>query len=572
MLKAIKTFLIFILLLCVPSILHSQNIQEPSDSLKNKTYDELLDLIAVNYNENSKKAISYTHAYLNKSKNDFDNIRVIEGFYYLSELYKNYKITTAYIDSAITLNNKLDINNFHPLLYNQKGKIAYHYGDYTKALDNFVIAKEYAVHLKHEDFISSLNYNLGLMKLRIGDRKEALKIFKHSYSYLLDNGLKERLPSDYLNILGALSFAYWQNKKLDSASYFSNKEIRQTKLLKSEYHYNKARITEALINYDKKEFRKTLDSIDKYLPLIEIEQDSIDLAISYLYKGKSYKQLGDWENALLQFKKVDTILSTSKKYTLELRENYDILRDYYKDNKNLNQQLFYVEKLVDFDSTLYSNNAYVKKELLLKYDAPELIKEKEILIEQLQKNDNKKSNLIYILSLVVFILCILTFYFYYKRIGYKKSYNKLMDNYNMLASQKNNPHKNNTTKTLNVPEAIAKDILAKIRVFEDEKLFLKNTITLQSLAKSFGTNNNYLSRVVNFYMNKNFSTYLSDLRIHYVITALKDDPRLRKYTIKAIAFEVGFKNSESFTKAFYKRTKIYPSYFLKQLKKEKDLV
>ena len=36
----------------------------------------------------------------------------------------------------------------------------------------------------------------------------------------------------------------------------------------------------------------------------------------------------------------------------------------------------------------------------------------------------------------------------------------------------------------------------------------------------------------------------------------------------AIAQEVGFNNSESFSKAFYKKTGIYPSYFIKQLEKE----
>lgn len=93
------------------------------------------------------------------------------------------------------------------------------------------------------------------------------------------------------------------------------------------------------------------------------------------------------------------------------------------------------------------------------------------------------------------------------------------------------------------------------------------SINLNSLAKNMGTNSNYLSKIINFHKGDNFSTYLSDLRIEYTIEALQKQSKLREYTIKTIAHEVGFGNTESFTKAFYKKTGLYPSYFIKQLKK-----
>ena len=124
-------------------------------------------------------------------------------------------------------------------------------------------------------------------------------------------------------------------------------------------------------------------------------------------------------------------------------------------------------------------------------------------------------------------------------------------------------------KNLSIPKELAADILLRIEQFEAQKEFLNNTITLDSLAKKIKTNSNYLSRTINFHKGKNFSTYLSDLRIHHTIERLKKDKVFRKYTIKAIAFEVGFKNSKSFTNAFYKQTKLYPSYFIKELQKRK---
>lgn len=83
------------------------------------------------------------------------------------------------------------------------------------------------------------------------------------------------------------------------------------------------------------------------------------------------------------------------------------------------------------------------------------------------------------------------------------------------------------------------------------------------------TNSSYLSKVVNFYKHKNFASYINDLRIEYVVEQLKEDKKLRSYTIKSIADEVGFNNVESFTKAFYKKTGIRPSYYINNLNNNK---
>jgi len=57
----------------------------------------------------------------------------------------------------------------------------------------------------------------------------------------------------------------------------------------------------------------------------------------------------------------------------------------------------------------------------------------------------------------------------------------------------------------------------------------------------------------------------------YTIETLKTNPTFRKYSVKAIAEEVGFGNTDSFTNAFKKKTGITPFYFIKELeRKEKQ--
>lgn len=112
------------------------------------------------------------------------------------------------------------------------------------------------------------------------------------------------------------------------------------------------------------------------------------------------------------------------------------------------------------------------------------------------------------------------------------------------------------------------DILNNLKVFEENNSFINNNITLNNLSKDLKTNSSYLSKVINQYKNNTFSNYINDLRIEYAINELKQNPQFRNYTIKAISEEVGFNNAESFSKAFYKKNQIYPSFFIKQLNKD----
>ena len=110
-----------------------------------------------------------------------------------------------------------------------------------------------------------------------------------------------------------------------------------------------------------------------------------------------------------------------------------------------------------------------------------------------------------------------------------------------------------------------RDVLEKLQAFEEKSLYLQKNLTQNKIAKRLNTNSSYLSKVVNSYKHKNFATYINDLRIDYVVEQLKEDKKLRSYTIKSIASDVGYKSPEAFSKSFKKINGIYPSYFIKKL-------
>jgi len=121
------------------------------------------------------------------------------------------------------------------------------------------------------------------------------------------------------------------------------------------------------------------------------------------------------------------------------------------------------------------------------------------------------------------------------------------------------------TKTLNINPETVNLVLKQLEDFENTKAFTNETMTLNTLAKEFNTNQKYLSQIINYHKQKNFANYINELRVNYVVQKLKNEPQFRNYTIKAIGNEVGFSSTESLTNAFYKTTKIKLSYFLKEL-------
>jgi AraC-like DNA-binding protein len=124
-------------------------------------------------------------------------------------------------------------------------------------------------------------------------------------------------------------------------------------------------------------------------------------------------------------------------------------------------------------------------------------------------------------------------------------------------------------ETLNIPKEIINSVLVGLALFEKEHQYISKDITLNLLAKNLDTNTNYLSKIINHYKDTSFSNYLNNLRINNIVNQLKKNTTIRKFTIKAIAQEAGFNNSDSFSKVFFKVKGVKPSVYIKGLKKKK---
>ena len=119
----------------------------------------------------------------------------------------------------------------------------------------------------------------------------------------------------------------------------------------------------------------------------------------------------------------------------------------------------------------------------------------------------------------------------------------------------------------NINKDTIADILKQLEKFEKDKKFLVKDLTSAKLAATFNSNPKYLSQIIYQYRGKKFVKYIADLKINYLIKLLKEDSKIRKYSNSALAEEVGFSSTKTFTQAFFAEAGCPTSYFIEELNK-----
>ncbi|MDC8000624.1 helix-turn-helix domain-containing protein [Aequorivita todarodis] len=127
-----------------------------------------------------------------------------------------------------------------------------------------------------------------------------------------------------------------------------------------------------------------------------------------------------------------------------------------------------------------------------------------------------------------------------------------------------------TSKTLNIPKETEEQLLVKLEEFENSLDFINKEISLSRMALQFETNTKYLSELINAHKQKNFNTYINELRINYITDKLKNDPQYLQYKISYLAEESGFSSHSVFATIFKSVTGISPTTFIDILQNKQE--
>ncbi|SHJ47640.1 AraC family transcriptional regulator [Aquimarina spongiae] len=559
----VVTFLFAIL---SPHILYGQNEHFASiDSLVNLDYQFLLKKYDTFIKSHPQKAEPFARAILIKIKKGNDANNTAKAYRLIARTHEgNPSQFIKYIDSAIVYSKHTNNKYFPTSLYVNKGVFYENRGFFNKALDSYIKGLSSAQNKNDKDYEMIIKHNIAILKRNLGKYKEAKSLFKECLIYeknKLRNSGKDSIG--YLTTLAELTATYRDNKEIDSAYQLNAKGIKMSKGKPNHYLF---KLNEGIIQYYRKEYDDAIITLSITLqgflsPENEFYDQSYNVIDTYLFLGKSHAALSENEISISYYKKIDSLTKKTNYLVPEIRSAYIGIIDHYKSQGDQKNQLHYINRLLSNDSILNQRFRKLNNKLIKDYDTPILLSEKEKIIVELSNKKKQSYYGLLLLATTTLIITTLLIFNYKKKKQYRIRFEELMKE--KLVVEKN--IHSNKSNSIGIAEDVVQKILHGLDNFEKNKDFLKPSITSGILATKLNTNSKYLTTVIKYYRKKRFLPYINDLRIEYIIEQLKIEPKLQKYTIKALAKEAGFNSTEVFSTSFFKKTGIYPSYFIKQL-------
>ncbi|MCD0478757.1 AraC family transcriptional regulator [Chryseobacterium sp. LC2016-29] len=560
----------FILLLFIFNIFYSQQ-ESYSDFYKIKKKYE-------NYSENDTTAFRFLKGYISLAKKEKDYPHLVEGYndaiFYSSSADAKLKYADSTIFAAKLSGNTDLISD----AYLRKGVVYYfNYKKYQSALQEYLKAYEYSKNSQNDFLKNAILYHMGVVKSYLGYDQEALIHFKKTQSHFQLKSTEKVHPNiifnnkrGYYNSLHQMIVSYRKlsnYKAVDSLLGIGFQQTKNNKDFQQEYGYFLKE--KGIHEYQKKNYRNSLSLLYESIKPITNINDFAWATVVYFYIGKSYLGLQDYPNAILHFNKVDSVFQKHNFILPELRENYELLINYYKKDNELKKELYYTKQLLKADSVISKDFSYLASTIHKKYDTEALTEEKERL-------EKATSWGIWIIVGLIILLIALTFALMIKYRNEKK----IKANYIILEEKILNKSsteivtekikiKSSAEEKSGLSNLIINDLLLKLDNFEKKNEFIENGLTLNKLAIKFNTNSNYLSQVINEYKEVNFNRYLSELRINYITNKLYNDKVYLSYKIETLAEKCGIASRTNFSNLFQEINGIRPIDFIK--KRNQDL-
>ncbi|PTX60152.1 AraC-like DNA-binding protein [Kordia periserrulae] len=564
-------------LICTFVFLCSLSLNAQVDSLQGKSYEELITLFEATMHTNATSAEIYAQEAYQKANILKDQKKIGTALYAIaaSKYYLGkYEETLQYTDKSLQIakaieNNKLLFDN-----YTLEGNAYSNLKEEFKALDQYLLAKKYADLLQEPINIITVSVNIAYLKKLHYDHQEALEILKenliqvekipenHPRKQLYERILLMNIADTYLRINNPIEAARYNDIAMNSCE---NDELNTACVV--------ILMNDAIIKYQKQEYDKAIEiSTEVKNSFLTLKSENMTVT-PYFYLGKSFYKKKQYKKAIENLEKAIQLSIDKDVAFTDQKEAHKILYQAYTELGNTEKAKENFNHYSTLDVKNDSINMQLNNTIHKKYDIVPL-QDEVALLDSTNQKQRKLTKYLYI-SLAFLVVFLVGFFIWFKRKqGQNKlRFQKLLVKIDALEQQKketNSQEEVSKEHTNPVTDENVLQILKGLEAFEEKEWYLRQDCTLSYVAKKLKTNTSYLSNVINTYKEKPFRSYLSELRINAALIKLKNDDKLRSYTIKAIANEFGFKRSETFSRVFKAHTEMYPSDYIKSLENQKN--
>ena len=545
------------------------------DIISNKTSDDILKEIKVTDPSNVEEIISLSNILYNLAYKNEDHSNMITALIYLSSsnLRKgNGKLAIDYLDSALLIAKEYEEVDRYLRVLNYKGNHYFDLEEYDKSASVYQQVLELAKKENLKESVVVANANLALVKLRAGDPLNALEDLRLSKRLVAENFKDNPIGVKYNHALlnARMSEAFIMTNQLDSALTYNDKGIAIAEEINLENVKIDLLMHRGLLFKEKGNPDKALDFFFQAKQLSEDTNDIVFLGkiLNFIGDNKLYKQ--QQKDAINILTEAEQILSANYPNSDELSNSYRLLAQAYREIDNPEKSNSYYELYAESIDRKSKKKSLASKKLqdvvISKYK-----NEITDLESQTEKQEGQlaMSHIIMISSIGALVVLSILFQMYNHK--NKKRFKELIlkveqSNFDIESNEISVSYDNAKNTELDINEDLQQQILNGLKKLETNQYYLKQECNLHNVSKKINTNTTYVSKVINHFHNKNFNTYINDLRIQYAIIRLKEDSKFRSYSIKSIAEEVGYKSADSFTKYFKQHTGLLPSFYIKKLK------
>ncbi|MCP2038309.1 helix-turn-helix domain-containing protein [Chryseobacterium sp. HSC-36S06] len=451
---------------------------------------------------------------------------------------------------------------------------------YEKALDDILVANKLSQQYGNDYIFNKTVYYIAQNKIYLGqyeDAKKELLVCLKFFKANLHNATA--LGKNY-----QMYYIYSLMSLIDSNTKLSAFEENET-LLKEAFDYiNENKLNQYLPYFISSEgtnayyLRDYNTAISKLSEAIRLYNDQWDHNTEVYYLGLSYWHIGKQQLAVKYLEEIDKHYEKTKKLDPQFRSAYEILIKYYNSIGDTKKQLEYINKLMFLDRSYEKNYKYLYERIVKEYDTKKLIAEKNRIESTLQ---NQRVIFFVLIIVLLGIFLFFGYRIYKEKQNYKKRFEailaqqstedattapRLLNEIQIKSPQKFNYEFYNKIPGLN--PIFVESILKQLENFEKEEKFLDSQVSQKSLSEDFGTNSTYFSKIINTYKGKNFTLYINDLRLDYIIDHLKNDVKYLNMDVKELASLAGFSSAENFSDHFRRKFDLKPSVFIKMMKEK----
>lgn len=535
------------------------------------------DSIGKYFFSDSVKTKVFINAYISESINEGNPKNLWEGYHNLTSYYYRFNDTLKVIEYTDTLFSVAKTNNLKVELlksYHLKNnylKMLFGLDD-PRIIENIFNALEIAQEIGSKIWQCKYYNDIAEYYKLTRDFDNALDFYKKNLLMLKgiiktpDYNAYKEWGGNYENTCLDVADIYIQVNRIDAAKTYNQMAKSVLDTIEggysdvSRYRYMVNELEINLLENDIESAKKRLLIIQDSIPEV-FKRSFREYAKLYLQGLVSYHE-GDFNKAIASFESIDTVrIKNNERLGLFHNDLYKFLYKSHLQLGNSKKSDYYFDlHMESLNGQLDLNNS-----VNLNLKNTELARYNEEVSALSEQRAEQRFYLIAFISgsLISFIGVILFF---------KKRQKRNKEKLNRLVAEINSQRQvvKREKVALNIHDEEIKRIIQRLDKLEEKQYYLRIDCTAINLAKKLKTNTTYLSKIINVHYQKNFTTYINDLRIDYVLERLQNDSQLRKYSIQGIANEIGFKSKESFNAAFKKRTGVLPSALIKELKKTAD--